>query len=294
MRISRKTKFVILGGSISFVFLCCSTWRLSNLGMTSDANKAQQHAATKIPNNLFLTYEFDLLTTHATLTDEETSLRDNAFQTMKKMPSLHVAFLSDVDCILEIGSLPERLRYNLTYQFSVAQRGMIKADICRGAALYNHGGWYLDVDVEPIYPLEGLTARLSSRHELLTVTPAWEPDKSIFQAIMASTRRSSIVLKYLEIFASSQYDLSKNGTQNTGTYFLFQAIRDADPSKVYFMKEVRLAQFPYAKFNLRATHLGYWCDNIVYDAVRRDVWFYSRIPGSRMCQKKNRPPTRKT
>lgn len=48
---------------------------------------------------------------------------------------------------------------------------MIRADICRGAALYQTGGWYLDVDVEITRDFRQLARRMRSE-TLLTVIPA--------------------------------------------------------------------------------------------------------------------------
>jgi hypothetical protein len=63
-------------------------------------------------------------------------------------------FLDDADCREMILSVSP----DLAKGFDRERRGMIKADICRVAALYQSGGYYFDVDIEASRPL-GLAAK---------------------------------------------------------------------------------------------------------------------------------------
>lgn len=106
-------------------------------------------------------------------------------------PGWRSRVLSDADCMGELEALPGRnVSRALRSKFETAERGMIKADICRGAVLYNHGGIYLDVDVE-LYPppppshrattpLDFVIAKVSDEQEVLSVVPAWEPERAVF------------------------------------------------------------------------------------------------------------------
>ena len=63
-------------------------------------------------------------------------------------------FLDDAGCREMILSVSPALAKG----FDLEWRGMIKADICRVAALYQSGGYYFDIDLEASRPL-GLAAR---------------------------------------------------------------------------------------------------------------------------------------
>ncbi|KAL7471544.1 hypothetical protein ACHAXS_011850 [Conticribra weissflogii] len=60
-----------------------------------------------------------------------------------------VSFLSDVDCIEAI----EKSEPRLVPHFQNEARGEFKADICRVAALYLEGGYYFDIDIGVVAPI---------------------------------------------------------------------------------------------------------------------------------------------
>ena len=53
------------------------------------------------------------------------------------------------------------------------KKGSFKGDICRGAALYVHGGFYMDVDIEALYPLVGFV-RPSTTFTTVTCSGAFD------------------------------------------------------------------------------------------------------------------------
>ena len=174
---------------------------------TVTTDQQQHHHA--IPSILIFTYHTNLLTTlESDLGDEEdVALAHN----VRSIISLHtndssttttttttVRFLTDEDCI---DSIRMALGHdtNLTTYFTTEKHGMYKADICRGAALYESGGLYFDVDIE---------ARMSMFHVLHTqtrfVTTLVHKDSNhhgmFFQAFIGSTPQHPILKRYLELF----------------------------------------------------------------------------------------------
>ena len=109
---------------------------------------------------------------------------------------LKVLFWTDDDCIASL----ERTRPKLIPYFKAETEGMYKADICRGTALLEHGGFYLDVDVgvrhdlwKDLKPTTGfVTARVHQASNWV--------GRGFFQAILGASRHSPIMQRYLELF----------------------------------------------------------------------------------------------
>ena len=109
---------------------------------------------------------------------------------------LRVLFWTDEDCIRSL----ERTRPNLVSYFKTETEGMYKADICRGTALFEHGGFYLDVDVGVRHDLWN-----DLRPETEFVTARVHRDsnwvgKGFFQAVLGATPKSPVIERYLELF----------------------------------------------------------------------------------------------
>lgn len=230
-----------------------------------------------VPDILYFTYDINLLTNRIRPTD--IVLASNVKHIVASVPNASVHFLTDQDCMRSIKKLPWLLGNALAAVFKATTRGMIRADICRGVALYHTGGWYLDVDVEITRDFRMLATRMG-HSTILSVLPAWEPNIAYFQAIMAVTRpRDPTIHKYLWMFVSHK---PQTRTENTGTILLRRAVIESGAS-VYELRESRGPLILQGK-STRTTNKGFWCDNVVYDQVYGDLWFYSRIIGSRMCK----------
>jgi hypothetical protein len=229
-----------------------------------------------IPNILYFTYKTNLLTDPVDTKDR--TLASNIKHIENTVPNASIRFLTDRDCIHTIKKLPKQLQRNLLPVFKKEVRGMIRGDICRGAALYQTGGWYIDVDVEVTRDFRLLAKRM--QHEtLLTVIPAWQPATSYFQAIMGvRSPRDRTIRKYLWMFVNHT---QQNRNENTGTLLLHEAVL-ATKAHVYELYESR-GPLTFQGKRSRFTGKGYWCDNVVYDKHYGDLWFYSRVQGSRMC-----------
>jgi hypothetical protein len=82
---------------------------------------------------------------------------------------------------------------------------MYKADICRGSALLEHGGIYLDVDVGVRHDL---WKDLRPQTEFVTVRVHRESnwvDKGFFQAVLGASPQNPVLDRYLELF-EQHYD----------------------------------------------------------------------------------------
>lgn len=119
---------------------------------------------------------------------------------------------------------------------------MYKADICRGAALYETGGLYFDVDIEARMPLFDAIAP-STEFVTTLVHKDSNHHGGFFQAFIGVTPRHAIMKRYLELFVKYyQGEVKVKGP--LGVYFLRMAYDDVvgengDEEKVDLWQEVR-------------------------------------------------------
>ena len=99
-----------------------------------------------IPDLLHFTYKFDLLT-HLdvdTLTSIEKMLRANVESLVAKHPGARVVFTDDAACDV---MLQRHGDDKLLAGWRGDNVGMHRGDVCRGVALYQMGGYYMDLDL---------------------------------------------------------------------------------------------------------------------------------------------------
>lgn len=176
-----------------------------------------------IPPVLTFTYHTNLLTTPITqLTDEEDiALSQNIHQIINLHSESTVHFLTDTECI---SSIQNTLGYNtnLTTYFRNEKHGMYKADICRGAALYETGGLYFDIDVEtrniPLWDV------ILPNTEFVTTLVHKDSNHlgNFFQAFIGVTKHHPIMKRYLELFVE-YYEGRVKVDGPLGVYFLRMA-----------------------------------------------------------------------
>ena len=163
--------------------------------------KSHQHKHI-IPPILTFTYHTNLLTTPTSqLSDsEDKALALNVHQITSLHPESKIRFLNDNDCLQSIQATLGT-NTNLTTYFQNEQHGMYKADICRGAALYETGGLYFDIDVEtrssiPLWDVIAPTTEF--------VTTLVHKDSNhvgnFFQAFIGVVPHHPIMKRYLELF----------------------------------------------------------------------------------------------
>jgi hypothetical protein len=104
-----------------------------------------------IPLKLWFTYKHDLL-----VNNEPAAPAANVRHTIAS----YRAAWAESDAVATVLSneacraLLESVEPRLVSHFDAEERGMYKADICRVAALFNEGGYYFDIDLEVIQPLD--------------------------------------------------------------------------------------------------------------------------------------------
>ena len=116
-----------------------------NTTVNSNRNK---HNSLQIPHILIFTYS-------TTLNNTPIELRNNVRHTIDRYrdfwnePDAPVLYLDNVACRQVLHQV-----YPSLVEFFVREtEGMYKGDICRLAALYQYGGYYFDLDLRVIHPV---------------------------------------------------------------------------------------------------------------------------------------------
>ena len=105
-----------------------------------------------IPQRLIFTFKTNMLETRHPVDlylNVKNTIEVYAEAWNTTVEEVDVMFIDDPLCLELIQEVEPRL---LEY-FKVEHVGAFKADICRVAALHLYGGYYFDVDIEPVKPL---------------------------------------------------------------------------------------------------------------------------------------------
>jgi len=270
---------------------------------TTSNNKVEQQQNNKhahiIPPILTFTYHTNLLTTPTSqLNDsEDRSLSQNVQQITALHPESTIRFLNDDDCLQSIQATLG-MDTNLTKYFQRETHGMYKADICRGAALYETGGLYFDIDVEtrsiPLWEV------MDPQTEFVTTLVHKDSNHlgGFFQAFIGVMPKHPVMKRYLELFVE-YYEGKVEVKGPLGVYFLRMAYDEVIISKEDQEKKTELWQeVRYSPETFPEIHRSRWgkrraCQMMVvappkrfddgFERKERMVPIFSHANGSRMC-----------
>jgi Methyltransferase domain len=238
----------------------------------------------KIPRHLIFTYKTNILETKTPKVLYDNVIHTiNAYRKAWNVDTVPVWFLTDRECKRVINEISP----DMVDRFTLELNGAYKADMCRAAALYLAGGYYLDVDlrvVEPVVPEPDVsfsTVEMSYERQ----TGGW-----FFQAFLASAPRSLLMLKTLEVMDEYYYKKKQSRIMGPETMKeAFNSLTDEEIGKYYLLDEMNLAKRKAMYPDLpRQVGVGL-CNFIVHDEAKHVVHFFSRIVGVNSCLDPNSP-----
>lgn len=243
-----------------------------------------------IPNTIIFTHSINLLET-VNPSGEDVALKANVQNTIKLHPGAHVLFLTDDDCLASIARVMGADSPLLDF-FRKESHGMYKADICRGAALYEHGGLYFDVDMQA-----RMTLWSAVKPDSTFVVPFVHRDSkhpgNFFQAFIGAIPKNPIMKRYLELFID-HYQGKIDLPGPLGVLLLRKAHDEvvgtsrhphvSDQVPQYFM-EILYDKKLFPDILPPTWGLRRACRFVVVANTKAPyiVPFYSRVKGSRMC-----------
>ena len=244
-----------------------------------------------IPNILTFTYSYNLLNA-TNLTAEEAVLQMNVKHTISLHPGAEVRFYTDYECLASLARVLGTDSPLLDF-YQKERKGMYKGDMCRGAALYETGGLYFDVDIE---------ARMSMWNAIFPNTSFCTPrvykgskQHGFFQAFIGVTPHNPIMLRYLQLFLA-HYQGVKRVEGFLGVILLRNAhdevmTEQQHEQSVQLWQEVfyNATQFPHVEEpnSMKLFPDRRVCRYMVIANMTDDGSFLvplnSRVQGSRMC-----------
>jgi mannosyltransferase OCH1-like enzyme len=249
-----------------------------------------------IPNVLIFTHSSNLLETEDPK-GEDAALKANVENSIALHPGADVHFLTDEDCLESIARVMGSASPLLEF-FVKEEHGMYKADICRGAALYELGGLYMDVDMQTRMSLWSAVGTETTFVVPIVHRESKHPG-SFFQSFIGVTAKNPIMKRYLELFIN-YYEGKLDLQGPLGVLLLRKAHDDVigTPTRPAIQgKEEELDQVP--QYFLEVLY-----DPKLFPKVPPPNWgtrracrfvvvannqepfvvpFYSRVKGSRMC-----------
>lgn len=244
--------------------------------------KLKQHHHV-IPNILTFTHSINLLEA-TNVTDEDVVLQANVRNTIRLHSGAEVHFLTDPECISSI----QRVMGNdspLVGFFENETKGMYKADICRGAALYETGGLYFDVDLQARMPMWNAIDEETTFVVPLVHRQSKYPG-AFFQAFIGVSPQHAIMQRYLQLFLEYYQGHLDDVKGPLGVLLLRKAHDEVvETQNVQFWQEVLYSPrlFPNVPPPNWGTRRA--CHFVVVANGKPPfiVPLYSRVKGSRMC-----------
>lgn len=241
-----------------------------------------------IPDNLIFTFRYNLLNVpFSSLSRVDQILQTNTLHTIHLHPGATVHFLDDDDCRASI----ERVMGPAMIQFYNAEPdGRFKGDVCRGAALYELGGLYFDLDIEPRVQLWNFI-RPNTTFVVSKEYMKRPKSRFLFQAFIGSAPKHPIIWEYLQNFKSYYEGRIEKPQWELGVYFMglaHQSAPNVDHSRVQLWCEVIFFQVNRTIPHELPAGEGH-CGNIIVDTPEFDietsvVIMNSHVNGSRLCE----------
>jgi mannosyltransferase OCH1-like enzyme len=233
-----------------------------------------------IPHILWFTYKHNILETQQPKVFYDNIMKTiEAYRSEWKESNATVNFLLDENCTQLLREVDKRENTALAQAFQEEPRGDFKADLCRLAALFLHGGYYFDVDLEVVKPLQ--------LDPLISFSTARDAGASFFQAFLAATPGHPLLRANLKTMM--EYYVEKRGrcyvrkTQLVGPCTLKMAWdRVSRLGHVRLLQETHLVRHGLYP-NMTQRGKGDACHWVVHDPEEMQVYFYSRVMGCISC-----------
>jgi len=200
-----------------------------------------EEASDNIPHLLWFTSQYNILKTR-----DPIGLYDNVVNTITSYrktwgeDDVPVHFTNDEDCLVFITEMEPRI----VKYFLEEQQGPFKADICRVAALYIHGGYYFDIDMTTVEPfvLSGgkytfATVRCKKNTEGYKIASTC----GFFQSFFASTPGNHLLRDSMDRMLQVYIDGSnKNMLGVVAMYEAYENLSEEDKQLVYLLNTFEL------------------------------------------------------
>ena len=174
----------------------------------------------------------------------------------------------------------------LVQYYDNEERVKIKYDLCRISALFNNGGYAMDVEVRMLQPLvldESIKFAIVS-------SPS---GKAFLQSWLATTQHHPVMAGSLDLFLDFYEGRTtdkhlKKGGPNTGKIiikFAFESVQSSLPSldlvgQSRFLRELDLRRSPHMYPDLqRQVGKGCCCHYVGHDRDSKQVYFFSKMAG---------------
>lgn len=239
-----------------------------------------------VPHILWFTYKHNLLKIR-----EPLELYDNVVDTITAYRKtwgeidVPVHFMSDEDCI----PLIKRMEPRMVSYFLDEKEGAFKADICRIAALYFHGGYYSDIDMKTIEPF----VLSGKRYTFATVRCKDVGDRNIvstcgfFQSFIASVPGHVLLRVSMEIILQVYIeDGNKSMLGVVAMYHAYEKLSEEEKDTIYLLNTYSLDDMDVGnKFHpdLKRLDGNGNCNWIVEDGEKPHFFARSPMPFNSGC-----------
>ena len=169
--------------------------------------------------------------------------------------------------------------------FFKEQFGYYKSDLCRYAALYEHGGYYFDNDMLVVEPIPiAPTTEFVSPFEWGYNMKGEPRGKGLFNSFIATAPKHPILHATLFDFVLQYYEQGRKFHTHMGTGALYHAyisLTNEQRGNVDMaLEEVQLNEHTHPDFP-RLDGVGCCCDMVVQNITEQKVYFYSHMVGAK-------------